>query len=339
MILSILLNLALAPQPPAHPAPLFLQDEQGSSQSEAQEQFRQLVEYYQPTNSPAEELAFTLSQLAATSVAHKIWAGEGSYTFSSPRFIVYGETILIQDSRNEMTRTLEMVRGLDQAYTPDEGGKRRRSQSEPHELLQYRLKSIGMDAVRRALQGFDRQMSQPGSKGVIDISYGEERGLLVLRGPASDVAAVKSVLDEMDVPLPQVLITCYIVGGTTKEENDVRVPADLARDLSALVPYSGFELVSTGLLRSDTASTMDLQVELAEGSGQFQLDMRPRAFDPDTQTLTLDSVRFQMQVVIEGQHRNRSFSTSTSLQTDQYTVLGAVGSDPVFVVIEMTRVD
>jgi hypothetical protein len=106
----------------------------------------------------------------------------------------------------------------------------------------------------------------------------------------------------------------------------------------------GFELLSTGLLRSSVRDRLHVSTRSSDDV-RFNLSLVPAAFDPETGELTLDKCAFVAQTRAPSpagaanqatSWDEQSFETALSLRAGEYTVLGSVGPDPLFVVLKLT---
>ncbi len=293
-----------------------------------QEDHRVIIEYYQPEKAPSYELQRAMQQLDPPASGRP---GPGGAIIAVPYYTVFGETLLVKHREEEMPATLETLRRLDQAYVGESEW-----QGPTLEIFHYQVRHVPLNSVLSGLRGAFQQPAQQSGRGAPpSISTIEDRGMVIFRGSPDDVKEVSALIETLDVPLPQLLITVYIIEGTSEDKADFRVPADLARDLSALVPYEAFNIVSMGILPSDTVSPMEMEAMFSDQVGEFKLQMYPQAFDPETGALTIGKVEFRASSNKNGVRNHRQFTTSTSLRRGQYTVLGAVGADPIFVVAEM----
>jgi hypothetical protein len=211
--------------------------------------------------------------------------------------------------------------------------------------FQYQLRYASDDAVRLALQPFQNFGGLPNTASEPRITIVEETGTLVVRATAATVAEIRAVIEELDVPAPQVRLTYYLIRGYTAELMDeeglmpkdmnVGVPADLVSDLSALLPVEGFRMMSFGVLQGDALARREFSDEYGDTS--MSLRMYPTTFDRQTGTLGLSQVEFSMSNANVPSNASKGFTTSAQLQPGRYTVLGWVGADPVFVVLQLSR--
>jgi hypothetical protein len=289
-----------------------------------------VVDYYTPKKAPVQDLVFAMTRLFENK-------NRGSLNVFS--FQEFGQTLLMQCSEAAMPEAVKLVRQMDEHYV----GVNEHTATTEEQYL-YKLRYASLESVREALNAMDQRMIQSTSRVRIglNIGYIEARGMVLVRGPSVLVSKAKEILKELDVPPPSLMITCYLVQGKAGESS-FGIPAELAADLSTLVPYEGFELLSSGMLPSNAASRLQLEVELDHGKGDFRLEMAPSAYDESRGLLSMSSIVFRTNLFSDSptadkpERTKRSFSTSTSLATDKYTVLGAVGADPVFVVVRMTQ--
>lgn len=331
------LNLLI---PVVFSAPLYFQEQDGASIDPHRPQ-PVVVEYYTPKRAPVETLSTSLTQMFRANIT---MVSTGSVPFLSS----FGETLLVQAPANYMKDILNTIRECDANYV---GSSEHNAQTSEH--WQYEVKHVSLNAVRSALQFLSHPQGVPQGRGAgrvgMQVSFVDDRSLVLAQGTRGEIAQAKSIVEVLDVAPPRLMLTCYLVRGA--EESSPHLPQDLVRDLGQLVPYKNFEVLSTGVLPNDAIGKMSLRVDLADNMGRFELEMQPSAYDSQTGQLSLSSIDFSMQlsVVIEEQDQkrgvntrekkmiDRSFSTSTSLHSNQYTVLGAVGANPVFVVVRLSQ--
>jgi len=317
-------------------SPSMPQDAQGDQRQE-ETQPALTVRYFKPAKAPVDGLQNTLQRLMMSNP-------NTSYRFVTLQTL--GGTLLLQGPDGALPEVLKLARELDENYV---GGGQMPTIDQGHH--QYRVRNVSLEHLEQALRFLDRNTMQqyPGQPRGLHLSYVYGSGMVQMSGSDEYVARAKQVIAEVDVPQPSLMLTCYLVRGRSEGESDARVPAALVRDLSALVPYESFELMSSGMLPSNANGDMQLRVDLEDQKGVFELGMRPAAYDPDKGLLALSKVDFELSLnqeqmsddgeLIGRTSTRRSFETSTSLATDRYSVLGAVGGDPVFVVVRLTQVN
>ncbi len=308
-----------------------------TQQVDALDPYERVIEYYQPRKAPMSELRNAARNVMhAGAWRHKARIDEETTLMMPPSTEVYGDSLMVIDTRGKIDKTLMLLRSLDENFSesaPEDG-----AESEPTQLFQYTVTHVSVDSVRKAFTSLYAEV-QSGGDFIFSgpqLSYVNERNLVLMRGTADQIAETKTILERLDVPKPRVLLSFYLIEGASAEENDTRVPIELAKDLSALVPYEGFKLLTSAILPGDATSRIQLDAQLEMGRGEMELELVPAAYDHASETLALDGVSVGLTLTAQGKRARNSFRTSTSLKAGAYTVLGAIGADPIFVVIKMT---
>ena len=124
------------------------------------------------------------------------------------------------------------------------------------------------------------------------------------------------------------------------------LPSELETHLKKLVPQFEFTSVGFSLIRTSVDGG-ELKLSVAtDGKVQYQLSFYPVAFDPRTGSMTVR----QCSLVKHFTHTTSKqagafslektseevFSTSAILRGGEYTVLGATGREPIFLVLQLT---
>ena len=247
--------------------------------------------------------------------------------YSQAGFLLFGETILLTLPANCAPGALTLVQRLDAEWG---GGA---EATERLSSLEYRARYVPLQGLASALDPYRRTLYLRSAEGhsyeAQNIGFVEERSLVLARGTSEELQEIAGLLARIDVPQPQVRVTSYLLRGSVDAEADVRLPADLVRDLAQLVPYESFELLSFGMFQCDAVAP--IYMEESVSGGHFQLEMNAKTFEPSVGVLTLDRCSFELS---QGTDR-KSFMTSARITMGEYTVLGALGNDPVFVVLKI----
>jgi len=171
---------------------------------------------------------------------------------------------------------------------------------------------------------------------------------LVVHGSASSVAATEQAVKELDVPLPYELardveFTVYVIGASPQATPEDKPTADIApviRQLKAVFPYGGYQLLDSMMIRS------------REGGG-FQSDGILRSFSSGQSRPNPYHIRCNLSGNDEGSDRTIrldrfSFSTKVpdadvsidanfDIQNEQKVVVGSTnidgGNSALFVVV------
>lgn len=212
--------------------------------------------------------------------------------------------------------------------------------------FQYQLRFASRTAVHEALTPFRNKSPQQVQTGgdPTGITIVPETGTVVVRETRAIIEEIRSVLEEIDQPQPQVRLTYYLVRGYSEEsmadhgyeheDMNQGLPEGLVGDLGALLPLAGFRAESFGVLQGNALARREFRDSLPDAN--IQLRMYPTTFDRWTGTLGVDQIDFSYQSN-RGSQGTKSFTTSAQLTPGRYTVLGGVGAEPLFVVLQMTR--
>jgi len=183
----------------------------------------------------------------------------------------------------------------------------------------------------------------------MNIAMVEDRSLVVVRETGGTLVEIQSLLDRIDVPEPQVMLTFYAIQGTTEEPDGGPLPEELTKNLERLLPQYRFEALGLAMIQTSAAAGREVSLRIdAGGTDGFEVQFRPVAFDEKTSSLTIERCSVARDVYqtanvggvmqTQGVRSERLFTTNTILRGGEYTVLGATGADPVFVVIRLMPV-
>ena len=260
-----------------------------------------------------------------------------------------GDTIIVYDEPKNVERILAQLKELDRAPKP------RSLETVNLTTFEYRPRYVSLDVIEEALRPFQRQITiDPGSPArnpsmAMNISTVDERSLVVVRETAKTVVEIQSLLDRIDVPEPQVMLTFHAIQGTTEEPEGGPLPEELTKNLERLLPQYRFESLGLAMVQTSAAAGREVLLSIDAGDDEgFEVQFRPVAFDEKTSSLTIERCSVAREIYADvstaagsGRQRMRTdrlFSTSTILRGGEYTVLGATGADPVFVVIRLVPV-
>ncbi|TAH37454.1 MAG: hypothetical protein EYC70_10820 [Planctomycetota bacterium] len=257
--------------------------------------------------------------------------------------VTLGDTILVYDTPQAAQRIVQDLREFDELLAEE-------LQKPPDYLLmEYRPRGLSLNSLNQALSPFHRSIEVYDALGngmsFDNVSVVEENGLLVLRDEPEMLRQMKDLLDRIDRPVPQVMLTCYVLRGPTSGEQapGQAIPAELQRTLQALLPGTTLVAEALGMLRTTTAAgkelafNMDgLAVARTEDGTQYRRSYRlllnTGAFDANAGILNLEYCSFSLSDPMEGDRE--VFSTSTTIHSNEYAVLGVVGAQPLFIVLQ-----
>lgn len=193
------------------------------------------------------------------------------------------------------------------------------------QTVEWSPRHVSVDTAWRAIAGMQRTVVTNDAAGMHaqspNITRAEGANMIVLRENAERMATLKALLDRVDQPEEQLLITCMVIAATDGEAEGPALPSTLTDDLSALVPFETFSMLSMGVMRSSVRSE---RIELNMDNA-WQLRMEPEAFD---------SAQGRLTAKVAFQGAGQSFETRTTIGLGEYTVLGATGREPIFAVIQ-----
>jgi hypothetical protein len=309
----------LTPQHPAYPQqngpPVF-------SQAELQ------IEYY----TPAHIGTYELQEIVGGMVGRTFYLSErGGYSGDSiDNMSIVGEAILLYDTPEYLERMRETFAAVDR---PVESEKR--AVDDPWLTFHYTPRYLSMADLYSLAESLTNNISVAG-----------ERRILVVHDRTSVIQEIETLLAKVDVPEDQILVTAYLVRGwdpvvraEAPGDGGPPLPADLASHLGALVPGIEFEVAGFAMLQSAAVPRSDLDLKLRlTGSGpteDYYLSFAPTAYDRQTGSLSVESCEL-------AQNTNAGprvvFSTNTVFGGAKYTVLGATGAKPIFVVVRLAQV-
>lgn len=275
--------------------------------------------YYQPEHAPPEELCRALARLLADDGRHDL--------------LPFGNTVVLRVPPEEERETLELAARLDASFASGEPGTPR------YVILRRRPRYLSQEDIHRALQPFQRPIDVRGPNGAVSRNVNTSiltDGTLVFRGSRAEVEEVAELLDGLDVAPRQVLFTCYLARGVGETPEEPTLPEELTDDLAELVPFVAFEALATNGARGSARGAVTLSSEFPDGGG-YELSLRSSAYDEAARALTLDSVEVQLHRPLpDGRLLTQSIRTGTTLVEGEYTVLGMVGAEPVFVVLRVS---
>jgi hypothetical protein len=251
------------------------------------------------------------------------------------RMLINNNKIMIYEEKAEMPLLMERLHALDNSQASEE--------NEEGNLvtMEYKPRHVSARGLMKGLQAFQagvKDSRMHGRQMNSNIMLVDESGLIVIRDFPSHTAEILSALERMDQPVPQIMLTCYVVHGIHEGQSAKGKPApqDLQGQLKQVLPFDHFELTALGLMRASALAGTELALDMdnaAQTGSAFRLRMEVGAFDNATGALSLDECRFSINTQQTG---NRElFSTATTIYKGEYAVLGVTGTDPIFLVVQV----
>jgi len=319
-MLSRLLALSLLTALPAAGTPL--QEAQAIQKPPVLSVEELVLQYYQPKHAQASYLANKLEDLVGREFHVKERGGYASRSVDD--IFQMGGAVGIYDTRDYVQRVLTLAAELDQRWESD---------AVPElETLQYRPRFLTIDVVEEALRPFNRRILV-GDDYKSNISKVEERSILIVRDSPERLVEIRALLDALDVPEEQVRLTCWMIDGVPNSGHDSSLPKDLSTNLEKLLPGFGFQVRGFAMLQTTLSIGTSREVELNDERAIFKF--RPTAYDAESGSLTVTYCELEQPETLS-QHERSYFRTNAIFRGGEYTVLGAVGTQPVFLVVRVT---
>lgn len=262
------------------------------------------------------------------------------------------DSILVYDTREMTDRILADLQRFDNLLAEKHGPP---AQSEAqYEVMEYRPRGLSADSILSLLGPFARTIEVQDDYGNTisafdNVTVVEESGMLLLRDTPARLQEMRTLLERVDQPTPQVFLTCYVLRGLAPGEASTiqSVPAELQRSLQALLPGVNLCMEAVGILRSTTAAGHDLNFNMDGLSDltmpddehyrrSYHLQFVTGAYDLSSGTLNLDSCAFTLSDPVQGDRD--VFTTATAVRNNEYAVLGVLGAEPLFVVLQVRPV-
>ena len=269
-----------------------------------------VLKYFTPASADSGELAVVARELFGENLTVALPFNNEEYV---DRFISLGPTLVVQDTPKSAERILETLRLLDAEIG--------RASSAPARF-EYSPRHVGLDSLMEGVRAFD-----------VTCWPVLEGRMLVMTGSEDTIAKASELFARIDVPAPQVLLTCYLIRGLESGTSTPTLPRELVDNLKLILPMPGFELVSLNALQ---AAVRGQPIRLATQAGvslRYELSLHPEVYDPAQSTLSLSGCLFEL--TDESQGRTHHLETSLDLRSGEYVVLGALGDEPLFVVLRM----
>jgi hypothetical protein len=245
-----------------------------------------------------------------------------------------GDTLVIYDTADYAQLLGEALHNMDQAMAVADGDDAGHAASSNMEtaIATWRPRHIGLNVSSAALASFRREALVFDERGnasrVPNVSIVGELGQLILRDTPDQVQAMLDMLQSIDVPEQQMYVTCLVIRGQHAPSTDpTPIPEELSTNLSKLVPYEHFEMLTMGVLR---ASAMADNLELSM-DGNYKIQLVNQGYDAETKSLTA--------LCGFGGPGGQRIETRTTIHAGEYTVLGATGFEPLFAVLKIEPID
>lgn len=309
------------------------------------------VFYYTPLYTDAYELHEVANTLYGNDIATLDGDGE-IIDFTTNMLVIGGSRILIYDSREHADQILKLFADLDKPLKQPETEPKVELRAD-HYKPRYLTAFDVLDALGPFIHAVDSPNGPTVGNEVLNVRMLNQSGIIMMLDTQAHLNEMRAFLDQIDQPAPQVQLTCYVLRGTDQPVSN-NLPKELTSNLSSLVPFTGFELASMGTVRTSAGSGNSVSIEMQGKDEQFTLDTRITAFDTaksGAEVLTMSSCKVMHSYIDfvdptdvnaraagkTTQTRARQlFSTNASINGGEYAVMGATGTDPIFVVLRFS---
>ncbi|MCB9876916.1 MAG: hypothetical protein H6835_04855 [Planctomycetes bacterium] len=245
----------------------------------------------------------------------------------TPNLMLGNGALLIYETAD---RLAEIRRTIAQLDVPNEQGDDRQVS------IVYEPRAQNGAALERTLAPL-LQLEGPPGTGLKVIR--QERGHLLLHGSEQAVGEAKRILEQVDRPSPQVMLSAFVLIG-----GDAPVGHEPARELEdalrEVMPYAHYRVHAASVVRIAAEPMRQFSIELADvgdaPAPDYALHGLIGAYDPERGSMMLESLRFEQR----GGTRTSGvlLETATTVFAGEYAVLGVAGGDPVFIVVRLKPV-
>jgi hypothetical protein len=222
-----------------------------------------------------------------------------------------GSTIVVYDTQAQTSRARELFKTLD---TP-------RPRAQEPRFVEYKPRFVSLETAAAAVQS------------MVDVDRVDPRGLILLYSDSQELLAeAQGLLQRIDVPQKQVLISCQLIELAPGE--GPALPKELVDNLQRLLPGSSFTQVGFALLKTSVGGREPLSIQIESTGKRYLLYLTPIAFDEATASLTIAYCRLVEDP--DGADERELFTTNTVLRGNEYTVLAGTGATPRLLVVRVT---
>ena len=344
VLLSTLFTSSLLPlsRPEAWPAGRAGVSAQEDADEELIDTDRIVVRVYVPRYVGTRDLYHVIRDLRGRTVLVPTDAGHRGF----PNLSTMDDAILVRDEIEATAEILALLEDLDRSLGESLG---RGASSAELRTLEFSPRYISLESAATATTPFQRMVRDPkagrNAFSVPNCTVVPERNVIILRDEPEQVAQMLELLTRLDVPEQQVRLRVWVAIGDPEDPTNAGLPADLVEDLSRLLPGFGFRGDGLSMVQTSVAAGRSVELDIEGEEQDYSLLLHPTAFDPKKGRLTLGLFQFvrrlrRLPLGTEGetgapQFNRVLFSTSAVLNAGDYTVLGASGHAPIFVVMQV----
>ena len=229
---------------------------------------------YTPKTPYAADLYNMLQNMAS----RDIYIKERGGPISSPpirNMSFFIDQIILYDTEAYIAQVLETLEKLDRPLSEESST----NEEEKIGIDYYQPRFISLEAALDALKPLKRTVIASGEHRP-SVTYVEQRNLIILRGTQESLGQMNALLDRVDVPEDQVILTCYLLQSFHKddlESDEGAAPAELTENLRNILPDHNFETVGFSLLRTSLSPGREITLRVSGAGGAYQLSFQPAA--------------------------------------------------------------
>jgi len=242
--------------------------------------------------------------------------------------------LIIYDTPDHVARILGSLEVLDQPAGEGDLDSDAKSMVTTHYTARY----VPQTSLLSALSSF----------GNIQYSAAGPR-MISARVVKNRIGEFQAFLGELDQPDPAVRLTCYLLSTAAVENEGSQgpsAPVEVLAGLAEILPDQKFHSIGFSMIQSSVNEDRSIELGIAASDhNRYELRFRPQAFDQSSGDMSVSDcevrvVQTQASANVPGGGSHGSgigsmvlLRTDTVLRGNQYTILGASGKDPVFIVI------
>ncbi|MBL8842951.1 MAG: hypothetical protein JNL90_15640 [Planctomycetes bacterium] len=232
---------------------------------------------------------------------------------------------------------------------------------------EFRPRHVPLALLQQALQPFERFLVVGINEQRPNFNWIVPANLLLVEEKAERLEEIATLIERIDRPAPQLQVTALILQSNplgTAAGGTADLPGELGEALALMAPSAEFSVLSSAVLRCTVrpdrrcrlSSSEDLSKSVASepaahraglppasNPSRWELSFAPAAFDAEHGTLELSQCNFELQRAQShgaqaSSSANQSFETEFTAAIGEWTVIGAVGAQPVFVALRLDPV-
>ncbi len=283
------------------------------------------IEVYSPKHTDVGALC----ALAQRVLARRVPARLGGDTES---IVLVDGQLVVRELEPHIGGVVEKLRALDEALAQG-------ADSDPVLAIEYTPRALSPQSAIQALQPM---LTGPMGQRQVQVRNLGQGGPLILQGRSKQIENAKELLEQLDRPAPQVMVSGYVLTGTNDDDaKGSNANSELTDVLQELLPYESYKIQAASVVRVAARPNSQFQLDLAGpktgmAQARYSLQGTIAAYDSDAESLTFSSLAaMRTHQAIPGRSM---FRTAATIYAGEYAVLGVAGGEPLFVVLRLKPV-